>query len=493
MPQSSIADVPNFQELEETVYRKIVRQLEHQKGAIGLLHLQLKARGAEDVSKLIEEKDKIIMSLQSQVETKPDSPGSTTDELEGEVLELQEKLRNKNQEIRQIKTKYNDHLHELNDKIETYETVLGEGGSAEMLTPTIGSEALEAARSTIKGLEEDLKNSLEQLEFYKNQSVQSREELHGLERESTEASPQKIAELEAELEEKDGLIKSLRESSLSSLPAEGTDDTILVENETLRNRIEMLESELKSLTRSASSRASKDATVELLDSILDLYQGCANLARSQEPDSPVSILQNSVLELSSQFGLEPFESLGESFDPNKHHCIDAVYSTHSVHDTVFRETVPGFLRMGKVFRKASVIVSKNPVHCHNCGTEGTEHSQFCAQCGTKLLMDSHGENEPIFVDDEENAHAYIDLGESYLRKREFQFAHDAFKKAHTLYPDSVQAIVGLARVCESRGQYEEALTLLEKLSACPGMLERRKEYKDRIEKKQRILQDLQEL
>jgi tetratricopeptide (TPR) repeat protein len=108
-------------------------------------------------------------------------------------------------------------------------------------------------------------------------------------------------------------------------------------------------------------------------------------------------------------------------------------------------------------------------------------------------MDSHGENEPIFVDDEENAHAYIDLGESYLRKREFQFAHDAFKKAHTLYPDSVQAIVGLARVCESRGQYEEALTLLEKLSACPGMLERRKEYKDRIEKKQRILQDLQEL
>ena len=312
-------------------------------------------------------------------------------------------------------------------------------------------------------------------------------------RSSIDAYNEKIAKLTQELDAKEALIESLREHNLNSGQTEHSDERILIENDTLRNKIELLEIELANLSKTTLRASSEEASIEVLESILDLYQSCSSLIRSEEPDSPVLILQNSVLELCGFFGLEPFESLGETFDPKRHHCVDAVYSVHSPHDTVFKETVPGFRRGGNIFRKANVVVSKNPVHCHNCGTEGSENSQFCAQCGTKLLFETHGEKDPIFINDEENAHAYIDLGESYLRKREFQFANDAFLKAHTLYPDSVHAILGLSRVHESRGDYEDALVILEKLSTCPGMLEKRRDYQARIEKKQRILRDLQEL
>jgi|GEM_PF-1008078 len=496
LDQQNPTDLPSYQELDEPLYRKLVRQLEHQKSAIGLLHLQLKSRGIDDISEVIAEKDKLIMSLQSQLDENTSQPflgnGEDSEELIKENEELSERLRHKNQEIRQVKQRYNDHLNELQKKIENYEEALSEP-LQEPDTPTIGSEALQEARTKIEGLEQELDSAREQIEFFKNQSTQNREELHGLERESIESYNEQITELKEQLSEKEVLIESLRESSLTNLDSVNADDRILVENETLRNKVDLLESELNILAKTTSRESKRDASIEVLDSILDLYQGCSNLIRSEEPDSPVSILRNSVLELCKCFGLEPFDSLGEEFDPNRHHCVDAVYSVHSPHDTVFKETVPGFNKGGEIFRKANVVVSKNPVHCHNCGTEGSENSQFCAQCGTKLLLETHGEKEPIFVNDEENAHAYIELGDSYLRKREFQFAHDAYLKAHTLYPDSVHAILGLSRVYESRGDYEESLAMLDKLAACPGMVEKRKEYQNRIEKKKRILQDLQEI
>lgn len=489
--------LPNFQELDESVYRKLVRQLENHKSANKILQLQLRSKGIEDVSQMVEEKDKLIMSLQARLDQKVGSSGDvigigSSEELHQENEELAERLRHKNQEIRQIKQRYNDHLNELQQKIQNYEDLLSDP-LHESNTQTIGSEALQESRAKILGLEQELETAHEQIEFFKNQSAQNREELHGLERESMEAFNDKIKTLQQELDDKETLIESLRENSLATMGAAQTDERILIENETLRNKIELLELELASATRNIPREGSQNASIEVLESILDLYQSCSMVLKSEDPDSPVLILQNSVLELCGFFGLEPYESLGETFDPSRHHCVDAVYSVHSPHDTVFKESIPGFLKGGKVFRKANVVVSKNPVHCHSCGTEGSENSQFCAQCGTKLLFETHGEKDPIFINDEENAHAYIDLGESYLRKREFQFAHDAFLKAHTLYPDSVHAILGLARVHESRGNYEDALIILEKLSTCPGMLEKRKDYQARIEKKQRILRDLQEL
>lgn len=451
--------IPKFEDLNENSFATMLKKMECQDNTIKLLQLQLKSTTSKEVLAIIEEKDKIITSLEKKLTEPPVSGFSSIDttQLEQENFELEQKLREKNQAIRKLERKYNEHLNELNDKVESLEE------ENESLQKQLKA-ALNAANNPPmpkvepSSLEIELRNDLQKLEEI--------------------------------IAEKNGAYSGL-----------------VTTNQKLKERLNQLEKEITEIAASSTHNSnsnnhnlppnniSENLPLRFFETLLEVIDKITEL-NQKEPESEVyNLIYESSLYLLKELKIESFDSLGRQYDANLHHKTDVVYSVDQKHNSVFRELSKGFYLNGRVFRRAGVIISMNPVHCHNCGTIGNTNSHFCSQCGTKLLFDTVGLNpeEPKYLNDKENAAAYTELGESYLRSKEYQFACEAFNKAHTLEPRSAEAILGLIRVEEASGSYQKALELLEKLSDLPGTNRQKSEVENRIQNKIRILEALQTL
>jgi DNA anti-recombination protein RmuC len=120
----SESQIPRFEDLNENSFAAMLKKLECQDNTIKLLQLQLKSTTSKEALAIIEDKDKIISSLEKKIEElsllKGGESGDSA-QLEQENFELEQKLREKNQTLRKIERKYNEHLNELNDKIEALE------------------------------------------------------------------------------------------------------------------------------------------------------------------------------------------------------------------------------------------------------------------------------------------------------------------------------------------------------------------------------------
>jgi len=293
MELSSEISTPEFENLEAASYETILKQIKVQRSTINLLHLQLKKQGTAAVDEILEEKDRIILSLEQQMKqgTLPESTNSTQ-ELEKENDKLSQDLASLRSRGREVEIKYNDHLNELQDKINLLKSK-NPGSSVQGASSTLqGGADLELARQEIETLEGELRLSRQQEEFYRNQVDRHRERIHNGEENSDSLSlSTEIEDLRRKLEERDKVILDLRESAMTQDPA-SSDEKILVDNECLRNKIDILEKEIERQNEKALRVDSKSCgpTLELLNSVLDSYQEARSLSKADGASASLGVL-----------------------------------------------------------------------------------------------------------------------------------------------------------------------------------------------------------
>jgi len=62
--------------------------------------------------------------------------------------------------------------------------------------------------------------------------------------------------------------------------------------------------------------------------------------------------------LLKSYNIEPFESVGEKFDPSKHEAIHVIEQNDEENDKILEETEIGYKIKDKILRPAKVIVAK---------------------------------------------------------------------------------------------------------------------------------------
>lgn len=90
----------------------------------------------------------------------------------------------------------------------------------------------------------------------------------------------------------------------------------------------------------------------------------ALLAARTEPAAAVTtgveLIQRELLRVLEKFGLTPFSSVGQPFDPERHEAVARVQRPDLPEMTVAAETARGYLLNGRVLRPAMVTVAMAP-------------------------------------------------------------------------------------------------------------------------------------
>lgn len=97
--------------------------------------------------------------------------------------------------------------------------------------------------------------------------------------------------------------------------------------------------------------------------VLDNLDRALQAARSEPATSlttGVELIQRELLRVLEKFGLTPFTSVGQPFDPERHEAIARVPSADLPDMTVAGETARGYLLHGRVLRPAMVTVAVAP-------------------------------------------------------------------------------------------------------------------------------------
>ena len=445
---------PKFEELNSDIYRNIIKQLENQRSTINLLHLQLKKQSNNDKDKAIQEKDKIIIALEKQLNTVSDGDSNPAQELrirelEAEVVDLEQRLMDKNKENRSIQQKYNEHLNQLN-------------------------------------------NQLTELEKHKLEVDESSQQ---------HVSESKISELNSELESKiyenNQLTEQVRIMRSELEQTSSNDDTLMQEIQTLRNQLNDFSSAEK--TKASSDNLTRPAAdvidAQVLHKLIDFH---SRLLDANEDTYDLAWIQETQIQyeqLLTDFEIKIFDSVGENIDETHHHIVEFVYSKDHAHNVVFREVRKGFKHFDQIFQKASVIATRNPVHCRSCGFISVEQSKFCSQCGARLEMETTTGLDPEVkpLNDFENAKSYLELAQSHLKRREYERAEQALNKSRSLNPACVVSVVEHAKVLESRGDFETAREMIAEFTDQFGNSTKIDQCIERLEQKSRILSLLREL
>jgi len=126
--------------------------------------------------------------------------------------------------------------------------------------------------------------------------------------------------------------------------------------------------------RKRAAREREDYTRFANESLLrDLLPVLDNLDRAlaaarTEPTAAVTagveLIQRELLKVLEKFGLTPFSSVGQPFDPERHEAVARVNRPDLPEMTVANETGRGYLLNGRVLRPAMVTVAMAPDQDH---------------------------------------------------------------------------------------------------------------------------------
>ena len=88
------------------------------------------------------------------------------------------------------------------------------------------------------------------------------------------------------------------------------------------------------------------------------------LAQAKDPEDPfvkgVRLAYESFLKTLKDHGAEPFESVGEELDPNRHEAIATLPSDSMEEGKISTEVKKGWILNGRLLRAAQVVVSSGP-------------------------------------------------------------------------------------------------------------------------------------
>ena len=97
--------------------------------------------------------------------------------------------------------------------------------------------------------------------------------------------------------------------------------------------------------------------------VLDNLDRALQAARSEPTTSlttGVELIQRELLRVLEKYGVAPFDSVGQPFDPERHEAIARVQSADLPDMSVAAETARGYLLHGRVLRPAMVTVAVTP-------------------------------------------------------------------------------------------------------------------------------------
>jgi molecular chaperone GrpE len=115
--------------------------------------------------------------------------------------------------------------------------------------------------------------------------------------------------------------------------------------------------------REEYTRYANESLLRDLLPVLDNLDRALQAARSEPATSlttGVELIQRELLRVLEKFGLTPFTSVGQPFDPERHEAVARVPSADVPDMTVAGETARGYLLHGRVLRPAMVTVAVAP-------------------------------------------------------------------------------------------------------------------------------------
>jgi len=98
--------------------------------------------------------------------------------------------------------------------------------------------------------------------------------------------------------------------------------------------------------------------------VLDNFERAIQASRGEPAAAAVmagvELIQREILRVLEKFGVTPFTSVGQPFDPERHEAIARVPAQGRAEGTVVDETARGYLLNGRVLRPAMVTVASSP-------------------------------------------------------------------------------------------------------------------------------------
>ncbi len=108
-------------------------------------------------------------------------------------------------------------------------------------------------------------------------------------------------------------------------------------------------------------RFANESLLRELLPILDNFDRAIQAVRTSEAVEAVvagvELIQRELLRVLEKFGVTPFSSVGEPFNPERHEAVARVPATDHPEMTVVEETRRGYLLNGRVLRPAQVTVA----------------------------------------------------------------------------------------------------------------------------------------
>jgi len=116
--------------------------------------------------------------------------------------------------------------------------------------------------------------------------------------------------------------------------------------------------------REEYTRYANESLLREILPILDNFERALQAARGEPAAAAVTagveLTQRELLRVLEKFGVTPFPSVGQPFDPERHEAIARVPAQGRPEDTVVDETARGYLLNGRVLRPAMVTVASIP-------------------------------------------------------------------------------------------------------------------------------------
>ena len=112
------------------------------------------------------------------------------------------------------------------------------------------------------------------------------------------------------------------------------------------------------------TRYANESLLRELLPVLDNFSRALQAARSEPGAAAVTagveLIQRELLRVLDKFGVAPFDSVGQPFDPERHEAIARVPAVGQPEGTVVNETARGYMLNGRVLRPAMVTVATLP-------------------------------------------------------------------------------------------------------------------------------------
>lgn len=168
--------------------------------------------------------------------------------------------------------------------------------------------------------------------------------------------PETSSELPAEVPEVQRLQEALEAKTREAESLQDRNLRLMAEFDNARKRA--------AREREEYARFANESLIRELLPVLDNFDR-AVVAAKNEPGAAavtagIELIQRELLRVLEKFGVTPFSSVGQIFDPARHEAISRVHTAEHPEMTVIEETARGYLLNGRVLRPALVTVVVAP-------------------------------------------------------------------------------------------------------------------------------------